>query len=387
MLCPAEAEACTSIVVSGKATASGRPLLLKVRDNDISKSNTNIQYFKGDRFDFISSVANTTEHHDNMNASFGGYNSAGLCMASLTSHGFPLEKAKNRCGGGELLHKALGNCRNLGEFEALARRIMEERPIVTNIGAIDAEGAAACYEFGGHTFKKYDVNDPACAPEGYRAIANFAFSGDMSKGTGKERYDSAMESLAATGKNADGKYDIDHTDILENVVRSFRHPLRGVEKLEDIKDEYYSHQGFIVRFTTNSAYIFEGVRPGEDPKHTVMWVNLGNPCCAPSLPLVLGNRNLIPECIWEGDCISSDVCHRAMHLRNKFIFDKPDMMNVRNISLLMKQMRRIEAPIRRDFVRLHDSWVAGRITDNEFYSAYTEQGKRWFKQYVNGTPE
>lgn len=388
VLFPVHSSACTSVIVSGKYTASGKPLLLKVRDNDLKSSNTTFQFFEGEKYIFLGNVSDATKPHQRIRSTVGGYNSAGLCMASLTAHGFPLDTAKKKFSGGNVIYEALGSCANLREFEAYVERMLEEHIIITNIGAIDAEGGAAYYEFGGHTYTKFDVNDPESAPDGYRAITNFCFSGDTTKGGGLDRYDSAMDGLASLKKNRDGKYDIDHTDILDNVVRSFRHHRKGISGLDDLRgSEYYPFAGFITRYTTNCAYVFEGVKPGDDPKFTVLWANIGNPCCAPSIPLVLGEDNILPEYIWAGDRVSSAVCQRAAHIRAKYIFDRDKMMNVTNIKALVKAMFRIEKPVRKKFNSLHDAWAAGRISDEKFYSSYRDAGKGWWARYLKETQD
>ena len=46
--------ACTSAVVSGRATPDGRPLLWKHRDTDFLKNH--VEYVKGEKYDFIAVV-------------------------------------------------------------------------------------------------------------------------------------------------------------------------------------------------------------------------------------------------------------------------------------------------------------------------------------------
>ncbi len=387
LLLPAEAGACTSVIVSGRATASGKPLLLKVRDNTVTEETTTFQYFHGEKYDFLGNIADAAKAHDKIRSTVGGYNTAGLCLASLTSHGFPLDSVKKgRISGGGLLYRALGSCRNLAEFEKLARQLQKEHVIITNVGGIDADGAAAYYEFGGHSFTKYDVNSRKDAPQGFRAMTNFAFSGDTTKGGGIERYDDAMECLARLPKDRNGKIVIDHTHILDTVVRSLCHHRKGIRDIDGLKDEqYYPFDGFICRFTTNAAYVFEGVKRGEDPKHTVLWACIGNPCCTPALPLVLGDSNMLPECIYAGDRIPSSVCLRARGMRETHIFDRSKMMNVANIRAMLPMVRGVEEPIRQNFTAIHDAWTAGKMTDAEFYAAYRKLTPAYYDSYVKGT--
>ena len=49
--CLPQVQACTSVIVSGKATADGRPLMLKHRDTDDQQNS--VRLFHGERYDFL----------------------------------------------------------------------------------------------------------------------------------------------------------------------------------------------------------------------------------------------------------------------------------------------------------------------------------------------
>ena len=108
--------ACSSVIVSGRATADGRPLMLKVRDE--SGQNNNIQYFTGENYRFLGFVGDASKPHAKVRSIVGGVNEAGLCTMSLTTHSWTKDESV-KGGHGSLQMAALGRCRNIAEFEAM----------------------------------------------------------------------------------------------------------------------------------------------------------------------------------------------------------------------------------------------------------------------------
>ena len=72
--------ACTSVIVSSRATANGRPLMFKNRDT--GELNNRIEYFKGKKFDFIGLVNSPSEGGE----VWTGTNEAGFSIMNTASY-------------------------------------------------------------------------------------------------------------------------------------------------------------------------------------------------------------------------------------------------------------------------------------------------------------
>src|SRR5690606_14383717 len=69
----------------------------------------------------------------------------------------------------------------------------------------------------------------------------------------------------------------------------------------------------ISRATTVSAAVFQGVKPGEDPSLTTMWVLVGDPAFAVAVPCWVSAGRVAPEL--DGPK-TSDLCSASLALRN-----------------------------------------------------------------------
>lgn len=78
LCCPIGSRACTSAVISGKATADGRPLLWKNRDTDHLQNS--VKYFAGGRYAFIGIVNSRAKHPE------GGVGRAEQCRLRHHEH-------------------------------------------------------------------------------------------------------------------------------------------------------------------------------------------------------------------------------------------------------------------------------------------------------------
>ncbi len=272
---PAQEE-CTTVVVAGRATADGRPLLWKNRDTD--DVHNEVAYLTGSAYSLVAIInANSTI------STWMGTNSAGLAIENSVSGDL---EGTSSSQNGSFMKTALQTCATVAEFEALLLATNSAgRLTQANYGVIDATGAAAIFETGNHAFTKYDAGDPAAAPLGYIVRTNFAFTGDGS-GSGYERYARAVELIEA-GINAgimSHEYLLRHLarDLRNDLVDPYPLPYGGIQ--EGHPAGYIRTNYSINRYRTRSCAVFHGVLPGEDPLLTTMWVVLGEPVCGIAVP-------------------------------------------------------------------------------------------------------
>ncbi len=254
-----ESDACTSVIVSGKATESGRPLLYKHRDSD--DQNNRVEYFKGERFDFIGLVNSDSPEGE----VWTGINSAGFCIMNTASYNFREDSLDQveMDREGQLMYDALSTCETLEDFEHLLEKREKPMGVEANFGVIDAQGGAAYYETNNFRWVKFDVNE---TEYGYRVVTNFCESGRREDYEGWERYLIASEVM-----KKEFNPQVDHRFFFNRMSRN-ETELNGAHIPRDI---------------TSAAIVVEGVKPGEDPKGVVMWTILGHPLSHIAYPLTI----------------------------------------------------------------------------------------------------
>jgi len=291
------AEECTTAVVSGAATRDGRPLLWKNRDAD-DENNRLVVLSDGPLAAAGIVTAGSTA------SVWMGVNEAGFAIENSVSNDLEgISSAEN----GTFMKYALLHCTTVASFEALLVQTNSPgRATQANYGVIDATGAAALFEAGNHTYRKYDAADPSDAPWGFIVRTNFAFTGDGS-GTGHVRYARAVELL--TGAALAGT--LSHEFLLRAAARDLKndvidpYPLPYEEGQDNRPPGFIRTANSINRFRTRSCAVFRGVLGGEEPRLTTMWTILGEPVCgialpiwplSGSVPLELGGAPTAPLC-------------------------------------------------------------------------------------------
>ena len=95
ILCVASSWACTSFIISGKATPTGRPMMFKHRDT--GELNNRISHFQGTQYAFMGLVNSPSLGGE----VWAGMNEAGLCIMNTASYNLredELECAMDREG-------------------------------------------------------------------------------------------------------------------------------------------------------------------------------------------------------------------------------------------------------------------------------------------------
>ena len=158
--------ACTSVIVSGKKSASGRPVMYKHRDT--GHLDNYIGWYKGEKYTFIGLVNSNVKDGE----VWTGTNSAGFSIMNTATYDLkdddvPEDQMDRE---GIVMYKALSVCQTLADFENLLNTLPRPMGVEANFGVIDAFGGAAYYEVNNHSWVKFDVNDPQVAPLGYLVV-------------------------------------------------------------------------------------------------------------------------------------------------------------------------------------------------------------------------
>ena len=170
--------ACTTAIVTGKATKDGRPIIWKQRDT--GKNENKLVYHQGERYRFLGGH----DLQDSLDAeAFMGSNEVGFCIINTASYNLNYPKYEEKMDEeGFVMKKALATCRTLADFERLLEETKGKRGVEANFGVLDASGGAAYYETDPYAYTKFDVNDPQVAPHGYLIRTNFSESGTPENG-------------------------------------------------------------------------------------------------------------------------------------------------------------------------------------------------------------
>ena len=381
MLSPAWA--CTSFIISGKATPSGRPMMFKHRDTD--ELNNRIAYFQGERYAFIG-LMNSPMLDGEV---WSGMNEAGFCIMNTASYNLREDTLKCQMDReGELMYHALGHCATLDDFEAWLMTYPQPWGVEANFGIIDAKGGAAYYEINNTHYVKYDVNDEE---NGYRVVTNFSFAGRYEDYEGYERY---LTASAIMKEAFSPQQELSASDVLNLFSRQYRHELLGIHLNADNVPLYTVDQDFIPRRITSAMVVFQGVKPGDNPLHTIMWTALGYPACAVAVPLLMHPEHLPHYMLARSmDDLHCEMCDASLSIKDQWAFPLHISNGKRYIATqtilrgtedkpaLLTCSQEVEQTISSEFLTLYQQWVKGAITDKVFWGHYDQLAEGWMQKF------
>ena len=380
-----ESYACTSAIITGKLTKDGKPLLWKHRDT--GELNNRIEYFKGPKYTFLALVNSP----DSGGIAWTGTNNVGFSIMNTASYN--LRDAndgvddKEMDREGELMFKALGECRTIEDFEKFLKKYKKPFGVEGNFGVIDAEGGAAYFEVNNTRWEKIDVNDPKIAPQGYLVYTNHSYTGRLNEGMGYIRYtaaDTRIKNLIAQGG------DITPRWIFNNLSRCFYHPVLDMDLKEaELRSGWFIDQDFIPRRITSASVVIKGVKKGEDPLNTVMWTILGYPPASIAVPLFVKAGENQPFFMVKGENSNNALmCDISLKAKSKIFaikrgngnkyFNFGALYNKKGNGL-MQRMQRAESKVFKisaEFIKEHKDKEMKKEELDSFYNSLFEVIKK-----------
>ncbi len=245
------ADACTSMIVSAGASASGRPLLWKHRDTGAD----NNFLARVDSTGLIGYVGLFNAGDSLLREAWMGMNDRGFAIMNTASYNLAPDTASFKDQEGRVMATALARCTTVADFEILLDTLPKPLGVQANFGVIDANGGAAYFETGDWSWTRFDVAD---SPDGVLIRSNYSFSGEEGKGSGYIRYDNATR-LASP---AIARGAVTPALLTDTLSRSFYHSLLGRDLYAD---DIVVNQDFIPRDISTSSIVIEGVTPGASP--------------------------------------------------------------------------------------------------------------------------
>lgn len=384
----AQLYACTSAIISGKATADGRPILWKHRDSDFEENK--LMHFSGGKYDYTGIVNSKDAEGKEI---WMGSNSAGFSIMNTASYnlnqgekiGVPDDQE------GLLIKAALAECATVQDFENFLKRGKGKWGISANFGVIDAKGGAAYFETGYYSFTKYDVNDPMVAPNGYLLRTNYSFSGVKNKGYGYVRYLTAEELFYWNNL----KNNISVEFILRDADRSLRHSLLKNDLYNAPLPEDSSSYAFIpfrdyiVRNSSVSTMIIQGVKAGEDPKLTTLWTVLGFQMTTLVVPVWVASGDKLPEVLVAHEGKTAPINEKSLVLKRKcFPIEYDNGKDYLNLAVLLNKkgsgIAQKLLPKEAEIVQ-RTGKLLGVMRSNGFDSQSVSEHYKWLDTYVLDT--
>ncbi len=306
--------ACTTAVISGKATKDGRPMLWKNRDT--YSVNNKIMIFHDGKYSYVGLVNSKDKTGKSI---WIGYNSAGFAIMNAASYNLNHDTIKQSGMEGRIMKRALQTCATVNDFEKLLESLPKPTRLESNFGVIDAEGGAAYFEVGDYKFYKFDANNPAVAPNGYLIRTNYSFMGTPGQGGGYIRYASTQKVL----KNAVENGGITIRTIMQKATKNLHHSLTGTNLWKYVSlpaghEKMVWFRDFVPRSISASACMVQGVKPGQNPALTTMWTDLGWPLASVTIPVILSKENSLPSVLkYDKKIKDAPLCHFALMLKKR----------------------------------------------------------------------
>jgi len=308
--------------------------MLKHRDTD--NLNNRIERFVGQKYSFVGLVNSDSKGKE----VWSGLNEKGFAIMNTATYDLKDDDVPDSMMDKEgiVMYRALEVCSTLSDFETLLDTLTRPMGVETNFGVIDAWGGAAYYEVNNHSWTKFDVNS---IPVGYMVVTNFTRTGRKEDRKGVDRFEKASQIM----QGADLKH-ISHEFLFNGISRSGKPILRDI---------------------TSASLVFEGVKVGEDPLHSVMWTLLGYPASTVSVPIfVMDEDHIHPMMKSSTASVNSKLCDNALRLKGKDVSQAVSATEQYSESL---------------FSPLISKYRGGAVTHKRFSRLYDRYCDKVFKRY------
>ncbi|MBR4147192.1 MAG: acyl-CoA--6-aminopenicillanic acid acyl-transferase [Bacteroidales bacterium] len=325
--------ACTSVVVSGRVTKDGRPIILKHRDSGKLSNMTLLVQGPKYRYLGVVNAGDTTPVEV-----WGGHNEAGFAIINTAAYNLN-GNGGDTDGDGILIRKALGLCATLADFERLIDTVKKPMDVNSNFAVLDAQGGCAYYETGNYSFVKFDANDTLVAPDGYLMRTNFGTTGNHKLDQGVERYAAITDFMTV----ACNEGHLDHEYLVTHIPRYLTHGVTKTNIYDHMPEtesdtKYFPFVDYTTRYYTASVVLVQGVRPDESPLNTVSWTIMGWPLTAVAIPLVITPSGKLPALVTDDGTGHSWLCEKALELKSRaFSLKRGNTKSYCNIAVLFNK--------------------------------------------------
>jgi hypothetical protein len=376
--------ACTTVIISGKYTADGRPILWKNRDT--GNPNNKIVYLKDGKFRALALIDSDDAKSNNI---WIGFNNAGFAIMNTASYNLKgSDTTKLVDQEGVLMKAALLSCSTVDDFEKFLNDYKRPRGVEANFGVIDAAGGAAWFETNNFSYTKIDVNDKRIAPHGYIVRTNYSFTGSPNDGSGYIRYETAEKLFyrASGSKNLNVPY------MLENICLSLENTytkqnIEDFMSLNEGEENFIYFQDCINRYTSSSSVIIQGVKPDEPAEFTTMWARVGFPLSTLPVPLWITPKGSLPAIVRADGKDNAEICDLSLKLKNimvpsqraetKYYINTTSIYNAQGTGITQKLL-----PLSREIVKNTEEKLLLWRKNKKLNQTEVESFYGWIDNYV-----
>lgn len=252
--------ACTSALIGGSLTRSGRPILWKHRDSGFEQNFIE----KVEATDSTAAYVALFNGGDSLlREAWCGFNECGFAVMNTASYNLAPDTATLRDREGIIMTEALRRCHTINDFGRMLDSLPRPMGVQANFGVLDATGAGAYFETSDTGYVRFDLRTDSLLIR-----TNFSVAGRCGEGLGHARYEAATALLLP--------HAADHSFgpqlLTDTISRSFFDIRRGVDILRQTNmAEVIDRGDYIPRRSTSASIAIE---LGEEP---TMWVILGYP--------------------------------------------------------------------------------------------------------------
>lgn len=379
---PSVVTACTTAVISGRATIDGRPILWKNRDT--SSRRNEVAFIEGGELRAIAVV-----NAGSRSSAWMGVNEAGFCIENSVSRDLKIEEKTSGPGNGGFMKLALQTCRTVEEFRQLLEKTNTSgRSTVSNYGVIDANGGAALFETGPKSYIMFDANDPDIAPDGFLVRSNFATTAQglssqptLEELSGKTIVSADRFSQACTLLGSPDEAGISIEYMIRNVCRDLS-DAPGAPVCGSVNDpsgklpEIINADSMISRTTTVSAAVFHGVKAGEDPLMTTMWAFLGDPKFSIAVPCWTSMSDIAPPLIGETEAPIGAI---ANTMRGWSFVDGGNGVDSTVLTGIWSDVWKVEDQILSATAKARSKWESKGVNPNDMNAVHMESARRSYQ--------
>ncbi|MDE6222511.1 MAG: hypothetical protein K2M49_02320 [Muribaculaceae bacterium] len=252
--------ACTSALIGGELTRSGRALLWKHRDSG----------FEQNFIEQVEATDSTAAYVALFNGgdsllreAWCGFNEHGFAVMNTASYNLAPDTARLRDREGLVMSEALRRCRSVGDFGRMLDSLPRPMGVQANFGVVDSNGAGAYFETSDTGYVRFDLR-----ADSLLVRTNFSVAGCCGDGLGLARYEAATALMAPHVANRSFAPQL----LTDTLSRSFFDARRGIDILQQTAvSEVVDRGDYIPRRSTSASIAIE---VGPEP---VMWVILGYP--------------------------------------------------------------------------------------------------------------
>jgi hypothetical protein len=351
---------CDVVVVSARASTTGRPFIWKNRDCS-ANWHQEIKYYpakttKAGPYILVSAFDDAAQFNNGTadNPS-GGVNQAGLGISctSVYEDFNPLHEIINV--NTDLIRHALQECATVADWEALLKNFYKThwgKVISGNFVVIDAKGGAALYEcytgllFAGilhpMNFRKYDANNGKVTA--FNGTFRATTTENQGQGTNFIGFFARANSNSYITFNYGEERRVRMEELLTDLALSGRLNYRNsmVEVNKDVNGQQLDGQGrqldpatclgdysttyCISRAATRLSMLVDGVASGGNPLQSVFWCALGEPSVSVFLPYFVNAGAVSPLAYYDDidldgkyyDLNDNSLLARASNARETF---------------------------------------------------------------------